>query len=168
MLKQLKTLEREDQATSKQDSIHLVEIMLNPPPLGMPFPLSSLYALRARGTHRLKISEQVRTSTSASFSLQLQSPHMSPTPSPVKVPTAIQQSFTELSISYMTSLTGVNIASTLSGGQQELGEEGHRQTSRGVQGKQLGLPFMCNYTFMCRGWDAQAYWNDPVPASGLE
>ena len=85
----------------------LVEIMLNPPPLGMPFPLSSLYALRARGAHRLKTSEQVRTITSASFSLQLQSPHKSRTPSPVKVPTATQQSFTELSISDMTSLTGV-------------------------------------------------------------
>ena len=125
-----------------------------------------MHALRARSTHRLKISEQVRTSTSASFSLQ--SPHKSLTPSPVKVPTVTQQSFTELSISYMTSLTGVNTTSMLSGGQQELGEEGHRQTSRGVQGKQLGLPFMCNYTFMCRGWDAQAYWDDPVPASGLE
>ena len=63
---------------------------------------------------------------------------MSPTPSPVKVPTATQQSFTELSISDMTSLTGVNTASLLSGGQQELGEQGHGQTSRGVQGKQQG------------------------------
>ena len=63
---------------------------------------------------------------------------MSPTPSPVKVPTANQQSFTELSISDMTSLTGVNTTSLLSGGQQELGEQGHGQTSRGVQGKQQG------------------------------
>ena len=35
----------------------------------------------------------------------------------------------------MTSLTGVNIASMLSGGQQE---QGHGQPSRGVQGKQQG------------------------------
>ena len=63
---------------------------------------------------------------------------MSPTPSPVKVPTATQQSFTELSISDMTSLTGVNTTSLLSGGQQELGEQGHGQPSRGVQGKQQG------------------------------
>ena len=63
---------------------------------------------------------------------------MSPTSSPVKVPTANQQSFTELSISDMTSLTGVNTTSLLSGGQQELGEQGHGQTSRGVQGKQQG------------------------------
>ena len=38
----------------------------------------------------------------------------------------------------MTSLTGVNIASMLSGGQQELGEQGHGQPSRGMQGKQQG------------------------------
>ena len=66
----------------------------------------------------------------------MQSLHKSPTPSPVKVPTATQQSFTELSISDMTSLTGVNTTSTLSGGQQGLGEQGHGQPGRGVQGKQ--------------------------------
>ena len=35
----------------------------------------------------------------------------------------------------MTSLTGMNIASMLSGGQQE---QGHGQPSRGVQGEQQG------------------------------
>ena len=38
----------------------------------------------------------------------------------------------------MTSLTGVNTASMLSGGQQELGEQRHGQPSRGVQGEQQG------------------------------
>lgn len=74
--------------------------------------------------------------TIAFFSLQLQSLHKSPTPSPVKVPTATQQSYTELSISDMTSLMGVNTTSTLSSGQQELGEHGHGQPGGGVQGKQ--------------------------------
>ena len=36
----------------------------------------------------------------------------------------------------MTSLTGVNTTSTLSSGQQELGEQGHGQPGGGVQGKQ--------------------------------